>query len=1191
MDLLKLAQNVFILIMTLALAACGGGSGGSGSSVAPIDSGGNQGPATPSTDLSVSFFKGAVAGATCRLFEIDEAGVVSTSALATDTTDASGVAELVNVPYEGVALVACGGGLYSDEATGAELEPSEMRAVIDTTVNAAPVVTPMTEIAVQRAESDSSGILSTLTLYNSDNDLGIDVTAVVPTDLNTEEAGDDDEGNYAILLAIISQLAENADADTPEELAGLIEDIVEGVITDADFAVAAEDLSNAASPAVGNIPSALLDSVVADLGLPINESGVVSILGNYQEGETLIASLVDENGTLNAMPGYQWVAAGSDISSANSSSYVLTADEVGLSVSVIVSYTDDDGFSEEIIGTGTELVAAANSGGDGDGDGWGSADSVPVISCDSVVSSLSALEDATEDPLDAGTTICLADGTYTGRFELDYGGMGTRENPIKVAAENPGSAIISGESSVQMYGEYVVLQGLIFQGGETRNSDLIQTRTSSTEFCNYCRITEISIVDIDYGNFEDSGKWMNLYGHHNRIDHNWFAGKAERSVMLSINREAPDSGATDTEIDYFQVDHNYFGDRAPTDGKAYADSSDNDYEAIRTGVSESHAYDSFSVIENNYFERIDGEAEVISNKAGNNIIRNNTVRDSFGSITTRHGSSATIANNFMLGDGHPFAGGLRIIDDGHRIVNNYIEGARYLATNFHGGIVIHNSDGSTSNGYQDVENILVAHNTVVNSVNSLNFRGGNEDDSPDSIYFVNNLFADVVGPLIRNGDESLPTNSTYAGNYYDASEFSDDDGFIMATGFTARDPQLEEDGIGVLRPDASSSVDLSAALVSIGAFDAIEDDMDGQTRSNATVSGADEDVTGEIFYGVLTPSDVGPLSYMPPESQGYVIRVPVVNFDFEDDGSGWVVAAPAALATGAEDIFAGEKSVKISSASGRVEQTLSIEANTNYTLSAFTKGPTSLGAELDGISGSLDANNSSYRFSSYEFNSGSSDSVTIFAEFNDLVKNNVDIQVADFASGEFQSSASNDNPWVIVEGGSIGQVQSSSNSASGPNGSLRFRYNTVDETGSPMVSQVLTDIQPNTDYELSVWVRADPGITGTIGFYNGETTTVLTDKLLDFDALEQADAPKGDDSFRQDTLSFNSGNNSSLTLFIMYTANTIHVQNPEFESSGNIGNSDLRIDDIEMTFLGAPQDGLEAFVDEFRLVSHPGNSN
>jgi poly(beta-D-mannuronate) lyase len=102
---------------------------------------------------------------------------------------------------------------------------------------------------------------------------------------------------------------------------------------------------------------------------------------------------------------------------------------------------------------------------------------------------------------------------------------------------------------------------------------------------------------------------------------------------------------------------------------------------------------------------------------------------------------------------------------------------------------------------------------------------------------------------------------------------------------------------------------------------------------------------------------------------------------------------------------------------------------------------------------------------------------------------------------------------------------------------------------------------------------------------------VLTDKLLDFDALEQADAPKGDDSFRQDTLSFNSGNNSSLTLFIMYTANTIHVQNPEFESSGNIGNSDLRIDDIEMTFLGAPQDGVEAFVDEFRLVSHPGNSN
>jgi len=1146
--------------MISVLAGCGGSGGGSpagrvNSTPAPVNTG---------ISLDATFIKGVVEGAQCRLYPISDTGVLATQSVASTSTNALGVADFNDVLITGATLIVCNGGTYSDEATGETLIPPMLRAVFDAATNTAPVVSPLTEIAVLRSEQDPNGILSALSTHNITNALNIDVTAVIPTNLQTDITTDDAAGRYATFLAVVSQLAAMRGIDTPETLSMLITELADETVADAELSEAVAQLAGAA--VAGNISAGAKDAIFEQLELTANVPGLLVINGNPIVGENLTATIRDENGFTLSAALYQWVADGEDISNATSATFEPTDTEVGSTLTVTATYTDHDNFPEHLVSTATAAVAERLIV-----TGWGSGDTVLPISCSSVVNSLSALEAAVSNDMQPGTTVCLADGVYSSAQALNFGGFGSLSNPITVTAENPGAAIISGTTSVQMAGEFVVLQGLVFREGDSRNSDLIQTRTSSRDFCHYCRISEISIVDMGTA-ISDSGKWLNIYGHHNRVDHNWFAGKANRGALLIINREADDSDPANTEIDYAQVDHNYFGDRPPADGKAYADGSDNDYEAIRTGTSDSHAYDSFSVFENNYFERIDGEAEVISNKAGNNRISNNTVRDSFGAITLRHGSSAVVANNFIIGDGHPFASGIRIIDDGHRVINNYVEGVRYLTTNFHGGIAIHNGNGSTTNGYQNVENVLIAHNTIVDSVNSLNFHAGRESRSPTRVFFVNNVVDDAVGHLITNADDGLPTDSVYAGNYVDATQFSDSDNLLSAAGFTKLDPALQKGDDGLYRPTSNSSANIPAAIVATGNFAPVEDDMDGQARSAETLSGADEISAAPTTTGMLDRRDVGPKRYVPPESRGYVIRYPISNSGFDNGAAGWSLTGSAAITNDANEVFARGASARIDDSAGRITQTLSIAAQTNYTLSAFTRGPVQLGVTLDGIDSSTVSENSKYRFERHQFNSGSNTTVAIFAGLAGLVTNKVEIRNSDFSGFGGVTDAN----WVVTEGVGIGKVQDTSNSASGADGAAKFRWQDNSTGGSPGITQLLENIEPNTDFTLSAYVldKNDTGATLTIGVYAGSTTNVVASKELNYASLEASGAQSGDDSFLRDSFVFNSGSQTSLTLFVLYNSN---------ESGG----AELRLDDISLSYSGSAANGVEALVDEFRLVSSP----
>ena len=92
-------------------------------------------------------------------------------------------------------------------------------------------------------------------------------------------------------------------------------------------------------------------------------TGQPTIAGTLETGETLTAatsSISDDNGLANAAFAYQWIHTATDseayIPAATASSYLLSSDDIGHSIKVRVTFTDDDGYTERLTSSATALV-------------------------------------------------------------------------------------------------------------------------------------------------------------------------------------------------------------------------------------------------------------------------------------------------------------------------------------------------------------------------------------------------------------------------------------------------------------------------------------------------------------------------------------------------------------------------------------------------------------------------------------------------------------------------------------------------------------------------------------------------------------------------------------------------------------------------------------------------------------------
>ncbi len=235
-----------------------------------------------------------------------------------------------------------------------------------------------------------------------------------------------------------------------------------------------------------------------------------------------------------------------------------------------------------------------------------------LFSCTACAGSLVTTQDEFEAAVSTarpGDTITMANGVWSD-FEMVFTGIGTADKPITLTAETKGEVIISGVSNLRIAGEHLVVRGLVFKDGYTPTNQVISFRRNKDMLANHTRVTEVVIDHFNNPERFERDFWVMMYGKNNRFDHNHIEGKSNGGVTMAVRLDSESS-----QNNHHRIDHNYFGPR-PTLGS-------NGGETLRIGTSGYSLTDSFTTVENNYFDRCNGEVEIISSKSGHNTFRGN----------------------------------------------------------------------------------------------------------------------------------------------------------------------------------------------------------------------------------------------------------------------------------------------------------------------------------------------------------------------------------------------------------------------------------------------------------------------------------------------------------------------------------------------------------------------------------------
>nr|WP_321245775.1 chondroitinase-B domain-containing protein [uncultured Psychroserpens sp.] len=304
----------------------------------------------------------------------------------------------------------------------------------------------------------------------------------------------------------------------------------------------------------------------------------------------------------------------------------------------------------------------------------------------------------------AGDEIVLSNGVWKD-VQIKFRGKGTKDSPITIKAETAGKVIIEGESYLKFGGEYLVVEGLHFKNGFSPSSAVIDFKISHKDapddIANNCKVTNCVIEDFNKLKRDNSDLWVNFWGRNNELSNCYIAGKTNRGPTVRVN-----IAGIESINNYHQIVNNHFGPRPVKGGPSG--------ETIQLGDSYTSMSPSHTMVANNLFEECNGEVEVISSKTNFNVFKNNVFYKSEGSLVTRHGNYVTVDGNYFIGDGvNENYGGIRIINTGHWVVNNYFYGLK--GKSFRSPLAVMNGiPKSPLNRYNQVTDVVVAYNTYVN---------------------------------------------------------------------------------------------------------------------------------------------------------------------------------------------------------------------------------------------------------------------------------------------------------------------------------------------------------------------------------------------------------------------------------------------------------------------------------------------
>lgn len=402
---------------------------------------------------------------------------------------------------------------------------------------------------------------------------------------------------------------------------------------------------------------------------------------------------------------------------------------------------------------------------------------------------------ATAKKVQAGDSIVLASGVWQDAQLVLRRAKGTDKAPITVTVAEKGKTTLEGASSIRFSGDYVHVNGLIFQNGGQGVRHVIEFRTSSTDYANHSVLSECVVKDYNPQDKTEQSDWVSVWGKNNTVEYCYFAGKTNQGTTFIV---WPNDSLS--QENHHRIYRNYFGYRKPLGG--------NGGETIRIGTSHVSKSNSQTIVEGNYFEHCDGEVEIVSVKSCENKIINNTFFECEGSLVLRHGDRNEVCGNMFIGNDKRHTGGVRIVNEGHHVHHNFFY--KLAGKEFRAAISIMNAIYETPlNGYHQVKDALIEQNTIVSCAHPFELCVGkgfrDRDAKPErTIIRKNMVYCPNAEELVKAYDEGydirFEDNVLFSQAGFEVSSISDQ----INTGFrfdmfapTTTDASIGAFGTGV----------------------------------------------------------------------------------------------------------------------------------------------------------------------------------------------------------------------------------------------------------------------------------------------------------------------------------------------------------------------------------------------------------
>ena len=249
--------------------------------------------------------------------------------------------------------------------------------------------------------------------------------------------------------------------------------------------------------------------------------------------------------------------------------------------------------------------------------------------------------------------------------------------------------------------------------------------------------------------------------------------------------------------------------------------------------------------------------------------------------------------------------------------------------------------------------------------------------------------------------------------------------------------------------------------------------------------------------------------------------VTIANAGFESKFTSWENADSSSISS---DERSGSKAAKITKSSGKFEQEVTVEANTDYELTAYILGYGKIGATVNGTrftrTGGDDDN---YEKVTVSFNSGSATSITIFGNYDKKTGRFDDFSLESVNTNNTETEASTEGleTVVIANAGFESKLTSWEETNTAISSDERSGSKAAKITKSSGKFEQSVNVQENTDYELTAYILGYGEIGATV---DG----------TDFTETSSNDS----DDYQKVTVSFNSKSASSITIFGNYYKKT-----------------------------------------------------